>query len=193
MRAVLAWMAVVLVGLALGAGTAWWSIDAGRQGFAQDAGGWHWSRATGSESADMYTRAVVARDGILALTADEALYLTMTRDENGRPLEESCVYELTGGAVAARWWSVTLYARDNFLARNSDHAFSIDATDLGAAPAWTARIAPVRGDAVAWISSRGAGSGFSIMLRAYNPEPEFPRDASVLPRLRTVSCPEASS
>lgn len=192
MRAVLAWTAVVLIGLVLGAGTAWWAIEAGRQGFAQEAGGWHWSRATGSESADMYTRAVVAREGILALTADEALYLTLSRDENGRPLDESCVYELSGPEIPARWWSVTLYARDNFLARNSDHAFSIDATELGGAPTWSARIAPVRGDAIAWISSRNARSGFSLTLRAYNPEASFPRDAGALPRLRTLSCPDAA-
>ena len=195
MRGFLAWAGAVLVGLALGAGSAWLALDVGRGAFVEHLGPWSWSRTTGSIDAGPYTRAIVARDALLALSAEEALYFTLDHDENNRPLQESCVYEISGGSIPARWWSVTLYARDNFLAQNDDHAYSIDSThaDLDANGRWTGRIAPVRGEAPLWISSRGARRDFSLTLRAYNPDDAFPGDASQLPSLRTLSCPDAPS
>lgn len=192
MKRVLPWAIAVLAGLALGVASAFWAVENGRAGFMQEAGGWRWSKAAGSTGADMYTRAIIAREGLLALSADEAVYLTREQDENGRPLTEACVYELSGGPLPARWWSVTLYAPDDFLARNTDAAFSVDATRAGNDGAWRARIAPVRGEAASWISSRGARNGFSLTLRAYNPEAGFPRDGAALPQIRTLSCPEGA-
>jgi hypothetical protein len=193
MRRVLAWIATIAVGLALGAGSAWWALQAGHGAFMQHLGQWSWSRTTGSIDAGPYTRAVIARDALLALSADEAIYLNLDRDENGQPLREDCVYELSGGAIPARWWSITLYAPDNYLAQNNDAAYSIDSTHIGGDGQWTARIAPVRGEAAHWISSRAARRGYSLTLRAYNADEGFPGDASALPALRTVSCPDTPS
>src|SRR5262245_32410583 len=125
MRRVLGWIATVVAGLALGLISAWWALEIGRGAFVSHMGAWTWSRSTGSVSAGPYTRAIVARDGLLALSADEALYLNLAQDENGRPLREDCVYELSGAQIPARWWSITLYARDNYLAQNNDGAFSV--------------------------------------------------------------------
>jgi hypothetical protein len=127
----------------------------------------------------------------LALSSREALYFSLDRDDEGRPLDESCVYELQGRPLAARWWSVTLYADDGFLAENGDNAASIDASRIGNAAPWRARIAPVQGDARNWLSSRGARRGFSIMLRVYNPQQDFRPSAESLPALATISCAEA--
>ena len=193
MMRVLAWAGAALLGLVLGVGSAWLTIDSGRGAFHETLGAWSWSRATGSIDAGPYTRAIVARDGLLALSADEALYLNLDRDEAGKPLQEACVYEISGGPLPARWWSVTLYAPDNFLAPNNDHAFSVDSTRVGNGGPWSARIAPVRGEAQRWISSRGTRRGFSLTLRVYNAEPGFPNDAAQLPSLRTLSCPDAGA
>ena len=154
MRRFLAWAATLVIGLAIGAGSAWWALQAGGGAFTQHMGQWSWSRATGSIDAGPYTRAIVARDGLLALSADEALYLNLDKDENAKPLREDCVYELSGGQIPARWWSVTLYAPDNFLAQNNDGAYSIDSTHVqgDADGRWSARIASVRGEAAHWIS-----------------------------------------
>lgn len=194
MRRVLAWAATLVIGLALGAGSAFWALQAGGGNFTQHMGLWSWSRATGSIDAGPYTRAIIARDGLLALSADEALYLNLYKDENNKPLREDCVYELSGGQIPARWWSVTLYAPDNYLAQNNDGAYSIDSTHVqgDANGQWIARISSVRGEAAHWISSRAARRGFSLTLRAYNADDGFPADASVLPSLRTISCPDAA-
>ena len=188
LRRILAWIAAVIAGVALGVASAWAALSFGGSTFTENYGRWEFSRAAGSTGADPYTRAIVARAGLLALSAREAVYFSLYKDERGRPLSESCIYELNGPPLDARWWSVTLYADDNFLAQNTDNAHSIDATRVGNTRAWSARISPVRGDAVNWLSSREARRGFVIMLRVYNPQRDFRPSAESLPVLTTISC-----
>jgi hypothetical protein len=189
-RQAAAWFAAVVIGLILGALSAWGALAFGSGSAVETFGLWSHNRLTGAPAADPYTRAIVAREGLLALSAREALYFNLSRDENGRPLDESCIYELASPRLAARWWSVTLYAADDFLVRNSDHAPSVDATRTltPAGGNWRARVSPVRGEAANWISSRNAGRGFSLMLRIYNPEQRFSPSEESLPRLSIVSC-----
>ena len=191
LRRVLAWAAAVLIGAVLGAASAWAALGYGASTFAEQYGAWSHNRAAGSTAAGPYTRAIIAREGLLALSAREALYISLDRDADGRPLDESCVYELSGRPLAARWWSVTLYARDGFLAQNTDNAASVDASRAGNDAPWRARIAPVQGNAANWLSSRNAQRGFSVMLRVYNPHDSFRPSAEALPVLETVSCTEA--
>lgn len=195
LRRVLAWSAAIAVGLVLGAASAWAALELGRSSFSERYGAWLHSRAAGSEAAGPYTRAIIAREGLLALSAREALYFTLDRDESGHPLDQACEYELVGRDIDARWWSVTLYASDDFLARNGDHAQSIDASRVrvGERGVWRARVAPVQGDALHWLSSRAARRGFSLMLRVYNPRREFHPSAEALPALTTLSCVGAPS
>lgn len=188
LRRILAWIAAIAAGLALGVASAWAALTFGGSSFTEHYGRWIHSRAAGSTAADPYTRAIVAREGLLALSANEALYFSLYEDEQGRPLSESCIYELSGRPLDARWWSVTLYARDNFLVQNTDAAHSIDASRVGNSAPWSARISPVRGDARHWLSSREARRGFIIMLRVYNPQRDFRAGAESLPVLTTVSC-----
>lgn len=185
---VLAWAGAILVGVALGAVSAWATLSVGRSAFTEQHGDWVHSRAAGSTAADPYTRAIIARDGLLALSAREAVYFSLYKDEQGRPLSESCIYELHGRPLDARWWSVTLYADDNFLVQNTDVAHSVDASRAGSDAPWVVRISPVRGDAAHWLSSREARRGFSLTLRVYNPQREFRAGAETLPVLTTVSC-----
>jgi hypothetical protein len=179
----------------LGAASAWAALEMGRSSFMENYGQWSHSRAAGSQAAGPYTRAIIARDGLLALSAREALYFTLTRDDQGDPLQEDCIYNLAGRALDARWWSVTLYADDNFLAQNTDHAASIDAShvNIGSGGYWRARVAPVRGDANYWLSSRAARRNFSLTLRVYNPHRDFRAAAETLPVLSRVSCAGASA
>src|SRR5262244_4012953 len=94
---VLAWLATIVVGAAVGAASAWAAIEIGQSGFGVNYGGWSFNRAAGSVAAGPYSRAIIARYGLLALSSREAIYFTLTRDEHGRPLDESCIYDLRGG------------------------------------------------------------------------------------------------
>ena len=178
----------MIAGVTLALASAWAALEFGGSAFTERYGNWVHSRAAGSSAADPYTRAIIARAGLLALSAREAVYFSLDQDEHGRPLSESCIYEIQGRPFDARWWSVTLYADDNFLARNGDNAHSIDATRVGNDAPWSARISPVRGDATNWLSSREARRGFVIMLRVYNPQRDFHPSEESLPVLTTVSC-----
>ncbi|MGQ0533911.1 MAG: DUF1214 domain-containing protein [Caulobacteraceae bacterium] len=188
LRRILAWLAAIVAGALLGAASAWATLSFGASSFTEHYGAWVHSRAAGSSAADPYTRAIVAREGLLALSAREALYFSLYEDEHGRPLSESCIYELSGRPLDARWWSITLYADDNFLAQNTDAAHSIDTTRVGNDRAWLARISPVRGDTAYWVSSRAARRDFVIMLRVYNPQRDFRASEETLPVLTTISC-----
>ncbi|MES1158570.1 MAG: DUF1214 domain-containing protein [Terricaulis silvestris] len=189
----MAWAVAVLIGLALGIGSALATVEFGRSLFVQHVGPWTYNRAAGSSGADPYTRAIIAREALLALSSEEATYFVLDHDDNGAKLQESCIYALDGGPSRARWWSVTLYASDNYLARNGDHAFSIDATRINADAdgRWQARISPVRGEATNWLSSRDARRGFLLMLRLYNLPDGYAPHSADLPSLHIVSCPDA--
>lgn len=187
---VLKWTAAIVIGLLLGAASGWAAISLGAGSFSEHYGAWRHSRAAGAKAAGMYTRAIIAREGLLALSAREALYFTLAEDEDGRPLQESCIYEIAGRELAARWWSVTLYADDDYLAQNGDHAHSIDASRIhyGDDGVWRARISSVKGNALQWMSSREARRGFSLTLRIYNPHRNFSPSSETLPTLTTISC-----
>jgi hypothetical protein len=190
LRRVLAWAAAIIAGIVLGGASAWATLTIGGNGFGERYGAWTHNRAAGSTAAGPYTRAIIAKEGLLALSAREALYFNLAEDQDGRPLTESCIYELSGRELEARWWSVTLYANDGFLIQNDDLAFSIDASRVRLGPngAWRVRIAPVRGDAANWLSSREARRAFSLTLRVYNPQRDFRAGAEILPVLNRLSC-----
>lgn len=181
---------VIVAGLALGLGSAWWTVaKAGGRGV--DVKGWSGSAVTGSADADPWTRAQVAVRGLLALTKDQAIYLTAKTDAAGRRLSEDCRYRVSGGAMPGRWWSVTVYAADNYLPMNDDDALSFDATEVvpDAQGRWTAQLAPTREGEGAWASTRKAGA-FDVTLRIYNPTPAAQADyrAIPVPTIERLSC-----
>lgn len=195
MRRWLSYGAAVIAGALLGLGSALWMAGLWPEGsklaFGDvDVGGWRSDFAVGSEAADPYTRARVARHGLLALAQTEAVYFTRALDDAGAPLREACTYRLTGGPMPAGWWSVTLYDAASMLPANTDNALSIDAERAGAGT-WEAIIAPERPDnGAAWISSRGAGT-FDLTLRLYMPEPALlaePERRLDPPRIARLSC-----
>lgn len=192
------YVGAILAGSALGLGSALWLAGLWPEGRSLafgnvDVGGWRSDFAIGSKAADPYTRARVARHGLLALAKTEAVYLTRTTDDAGAPLREACTYRLSGGAMPAGWWSVTLYDAASMLPANSDGALSIDASRAGAG-AWEAVIAAQRPEgADHWISSRNAAT-FDLTLRLYMPEPaviETPTTALVPPRIERLTCGDA--
>lgn len=199
MLRLLAWIAALVAGATLGLGSALYmaGLWPGAKTLASgnvDVYGWRGDFATGSEAADPYTRARVARHGLLALAKTEAVYLTRNTDSSGRRLSEDCTYRLSGGAMPAGWWSVTLYDAQSMLPANTDGALSIDASRIGAG-AWEAVIAPERpADAAHWISSRAAGS-FDLTLRLYMPEPALlkaPTRTLMAPKVERISCEGAA-
>jgi len=173
--------ATVALGLMAGLISGWYTITSGMGG--QNYSGWHGSSVTGSTDADPWLRARVAVAGLLALNKDQAIYFTRKTDDAGEPLREECSYRVSGGVLPGRWWSVTVYAGDNYLPLNQDDALSFDATEVkpDANGRWTALLAPVRPiGGEAWASTSKAGN-FDITLRIYQPSKQAQQDFATIP------------
>lgn len=154
--------------------------------------GWRSDFAIGSKSADPYTRARVARHGLLALAKSEAVYFTRTTDDTGDLLREKCDYRMFGGKMPANWWSITLYDARSMLPMNEDKALSIDATSITGDPEnWSAIIAAQPpNQQLDWISSRNAGN-FDLTLRLYVPDEALiadPEASFTPPAIERLSC-----
>jgi hypothetical protein len=191
----LRWAAASVLGLLCGAGSGVWVLgnDALFGDFEKDR--WAGNDRAGSVAADPYTRGIVASIGLLALDKSETIYFLRYEDEHGDPLREGCVYEVRGTSMPTRWWSITIYAADDFLPVNGERAFSIDASQVVAdGEDWTLRIAPDRADASNWISNTAAGA-FSLALRMYNPDAIALDDPGSIPfpTITTVACDAEAS
>lgn len=209
MQVVLRLIVAIIFGLNLGALSALWFgglIDGGPKiGNAIDADGWRSDWSIGSENANPYVRARVARNGLMGLRKEEAVYFVKTEDQSGARLTEDCDYQVSGGELPAAWWSITLYDGDNRLPMNEDAALSFDQTKaerLGAMGTvggadWSFIIsatAPADGADPAWVSSR-AGGTFDVTLRLYQPSAELLDDPEAVltpPTIERLSCGEGS-
>ena len=199
MKSLLGYSLLSLFALIAGCLSALWATGLLR--FIEPAGftdinveNWKSDASIGSSSANPYTRARVARHGLLALSKQEAIYFTRSTDNQNDPLSEHCRYALSGGNQDALWWSITLYDAESRLPLNDDNALSIDATTLGASDKWTAIIAPVHPGSGPWISSRAAGQ-FDLTLRLYRPAASLldnPEQFLNAPLLRKIDCEAAS-
>ena len=155
--------------------------------------GWVSDFAVGSEQASPYVRARVARHGLLALANTEAVYFVRGKDDDGERLREDCDYRLSGSALPAQWWSITLYQSSNsMLPLNEDEALSVDATSIVAeGDTWQALIAPDRPeDTPNWISSRNSDR-FDLLLRLYVPQEALLTDPEATltpPSIERLSC-----
>ena len=153
-------------------------------------GSWHTNRHIGSTDASPLIRAVIARRGLLALRQTETIYFSSDHDSEGRAFDEACTYRLTvDAAPQARWWSVTLYAQDEFLAVNGEEAHSLTADDAIRFPAEAIISQGQTRSPAHRISSRNAGD-FNLTLRLYQPDEALVEDATLadLPRVERISC-----
>lgn len=189
-RALWPFLAMAALGLVAGLGSALVLMKRGTGGEVHD----HWAgnKVTGSVGADPWTRAQIALTGLLALNRSQAIYFVRRVDDGGARLRETCRYRVSGGPLPGRWWSVTVYAADDFLPLNNDGALSFDATEVrtDAQGRWSAVVSPQRpADGIAWASTRNAGS-FDLTLRIYNPTPGAQADFGSIryPRVERIDC-----
>jgi hypothetical protein len=179
-----------VLGIVIGGSSAVWSVRAGSLGMQNAIGPWATGRDFGTAEASAYTRAVVALRGLLALPAREARYYTAATDDAGRPLDGHCRYRVSGGALAAKWWSLTLYDPAGYLVANRAGIYSVGSVGLPPAEqtGWTIIVSPDQRPGH-WLPTGKAGR-FELTLRAYLPvdggKGDFTRDA--LPRIEREAC-----
>ena len=178
-------------GLAVGLGAAWGITGGGLSGGAIVNGPWTTSLGFGTKATDPVTRAAVARAGLLALPAKETVYWSAKADAAGAALDGNCRYSLSGKALDARWWSVTIYDEAGYLVANSANIWSVNGANvaLDAKGEWRVSIAPTKPAEGAWLPGT-KGQPFHLTLRMYNPGKAFRADPAkaVLPRIVKEGC-----
>ena len=168
-------LVLYLGAVALGLGSAWWELrHATWSGNLVKVGPWTSSTLAGSTDADMYTRARVALEGLLALGRDETMYYVARHDDAGRPLRSDCSYRVEGLPPTARWWSITAYADDLFLfdAPNRQYSLNSGTARLDASGRFALMTGPNAIEGLHWLPTPGQ-RGLVLTLRLYNPAPDL--------------------
>jgi hypothetical protein len=100
-------LAISIVG---GGASVWYTLKANESGGAVTIGEWIAFPSIGTPEADPYSKARVAREGVLALGRAEGLAFSAQRDASGEALLRECSYRIEGPVPSSRFW--TLYAAD---------------------------------------------------------------------------------
>lgn len=98
--------------IAIGGGgvSVWYALSVQEGVGAVTIGGWTAYPEMGTPDADPYSKARVARDGLLVLGRAEGLAFVAQHDSTGETLRRECRYMVEGTIPPARLW--TLYAID---------------------------------------------------------------------------------
>jgi len=158
-----------IVGVFGGGAIAGLSVRAGALGSGVAIGPWTTGTDFGTVQASAKTRAVVALRGLLALPASEARYYTAAADDAGRLLDGRCRYRLSGGALPAKWWSITVYDGAGYLVKNDAGIYSLGSAALGPdeQERWSVVLAPDRRPGH-WLPT-GKIDHVELTLRVYLP------------------------
>jgi len=190
MKKIAYWGGMIVLGIVLGIGSANFVLKRGQLGGGFAVGPWKTGTDFGSAGAGMYTRARVARYGLLALDRKETMYYTAAHDDAGEALSGRCTYVLEGKDLAARWWSVTAYGPDSYLIPNEAGIYSFAKTTVKreADGHYVVRISADRQEGN-WLPVK-PGENFDLTARFYNPDQSvYEAPGSVaLPSIRKESC-----
>jgi hypothetical protein len=161
--------ACIALGLVGGAVYAVQQVRSGLNDGLVSNGPWETGKSFGTLDASTLTRAKVALSGLLALPAKEAMYFTATRDSYGRKLDGRCTYDVRGGTLDGRWWSVTLYEGEGWLVQNAANRWSIPASAVttDAQGRWSFTVSP-DAQSGSWLPT-GSMKAFDLTLRLYHP------------------------
>jgi len=175
-------LACALVGIIFGIASAYLVINFSPAFLWIQNGVWKTSLVAGSENADPYTRAIVAKNYLYVLNKSEAIYF-IAESDGERKLSRNCDYRVVGKDLPARWWSITVYGEDNFLIPNEYNIYSVTSANVVKKnDSWTIYISK-KPKGENWIPLSGEG-GFYITLRLYNP------DQKVYERVESMELPK---
>ncbi|WP_413658860.1 DUF1214 domain-containing protein [Maricaulis sp. D1M11] len=157
-------------------------------------GPWRTNLHIGAPDAPATVRAIIARKGLLALNRSETVYFSADQDSHGDALDEACRYDVVfDEAPAAYWWSLTVYAQDDFLAVNGEDAHSVHADTMVWSDNGRGVVAVGHPSAENGLSTRNGGA-FNLTLRLYLPDETIAMDprTATLPRINRLGCGDES-
>lgn len=126
-----------------------------------------WPRS-GTESADPYTRARIARTAVLPLALGDGMSFVATQDDAGRSLDGRCTIRVSGTTPQARFWTLTLSDAADQLIPNpaGRHGFTSAEVVRHGDGAFHVVISP-EAHAGHWLPS-GAAQSVRLTLRLYD-------------------------
>jgi len=124
--------AILTAAAAAGAGSAWFLTGSrGLYGERVTIGPWTTSLVIGAEAGDPWTRARIARTGLLALPRSEAVYFSANTDSSGEALRSTRRYRITGNMPpGVGLWSITAYGADDYLMNTPVALTSVSSVDV---------------------------------------------------------------
>jgi hypothetical protein len=157
------------LGVVGGLGLTRFMLDSQRPFGSRSVGPWiSWPR-TDNSGGDPYTRAFFARRGDLPLTSVEGLAFHATTDDDGNPLDGSCIYSLSGALPFGRVWTLNHYRPDGSmpdpkLGRTTFTALDAETDTLSPALKIAIGSSPQEGN---WLPVE-SGTPFTLVLRVYD-------------------------
>lgn len=108
----------IAIAAVLGFGSAVAVLDRDRLFGAVTRGAWTAWPDSGSQDADPYSKAILARSGEVPLGAGEGLAFVADYDDGDERLQSRCSYIVEGQTPPARLWTLTVYDGDGHLMDN---------------------------------------------------------------------------
>jgi len=161
-------LVALVLGLALGLGATWASLDKGIGFGLVRAGPWIAFPKAGSRGADPYARAALSRTGELPLDLAEGLAFTARWDSEGAALEAACAYRIEGPAPQARYWTLSALSADGRLVANAAERLAFTSAEIVRPErgGWSVRVGR-QAQPGNWLPYGGQGP-FQIVLRLYD-------------------------
>jgi len=131
-------------------------------------------------SSSLLARAKIALTGLFALREQEVLYAVAIKDDEGEVLNGKHTYQVSGKALDAHYWSITLYDKNHFLVSNQAKCYNISRFDIkyDKAGNFSFFVSPQKQkQANHWLPSP-QDQPFNLLLRLYNPSPSIYQNIS---------------
>lgn len=181
------------VAIAIGMVSSWFAIQRGLPFNTEKVGPWLAWHYAGNAAEEPYTRARFASSGGLPLSGDRITRLEARFDDDGRRLHSSCVYEMTGQMIDARWWTIGVFDSGGNLIPNAAQRYGLNNATTTLNPDGRFTIVLAR-DARSgnWLPT-GAAGRLIVVLEVQEPSIDAAEEGAILrqvqpPQIRRVSC-----
>ena len=156
------------LGIALGLAATQAAVKDGL-GFDQiRAGPWTSSSNAGSQKADPYVKAVLARRAEVPLGLAEGLTFVARTDSAGRRLSGACDYRVGGDTPAARYWTLTVTTPRGELIANAARRYGFTSAEIVRDSKGRFQINVSRSARPGNWLPNGAAGPFALMLEIYD-------------------------
>lgn len=174
-----------------GASSVWYALNLQDGVGAVSVGSWNAFPDIGTPAADPYTKARVARDGVLVLGRAEGVTFIAEHDADGEPLRRECNYSVEGTVPPSRFW--TLYAADETMTvieGRKNRAPALHSLEMLRQPDNSVSIAIARHPAPGnWLAVAGSGKMFFVLTLYDTTSASSTGIADVeLPRIQKAHC-----